>query len=186
MTTLQITDRARYMAFVDGFMPSKKSLHNLVLPEFKDDLLKQHISQDEAYVMTLQRMMEEKHGTKFDPNIFADVYLSAPARNPPFRLKYSPINEELIALNDRKDDYRLSFMVVREEVFDNIKEDYFRSVYLATLEELHFEIRPDQSYRNLPRFKNFLHDLSYSIVTKYLPAMQVEESLESLGLDTVS
>ena len=174
------------MGFADGFMPPKKSLPNLVLPVFKDDLLKGHISQDEAYVMTLERMIKQKYRAKFDSDTLADIYLAAPAPRPPFPLQYNPIYEELAFLNERKDDYRLSFMVLREEVPNNVAEDYFRSAYLTALQELRFETRSDDSYKNLPRFKNFLHDLSYSILDKYLASLQVEKTLESLGLNTES
>lgn len=187
MTTVEVTDLPRYIAWADGFLPPRERFESILLPEFKDELQKRSSRKDHPYLRTLETTMRTKYHAALGiapectgSNIYSDVYIIVPTRSPPFPNQYNPVHEELNTIKNRTDDYRMFCMVLSEQVPNELREAFFDS-----LEELKFEIKPDNTYKDLPRFKEFLHDLSYTTLVDpyYAPSILVEDDLKRLGFN---
>lgn len=183
MTIVEITDLPRYMAWADGFLPSGERLENILLPEFKGKLQKRPSEKDQFYLRTLETTMRTKYRAVRSPRseyARSDIYIIAPTRSPPFPHQYNPVHEELNAIKNKIEDYRLFCMVLSEEVPNELREVFFDS-----LVDLKFNIKTDNTYEDLHRFKEFLHNLSYDTIIDpyYAPSIRVEDDLKGLGFN---
>lgn len=186
MTVLEMTELPRYIAWADGFLPPAGNLEDIILPEFKDKLQMQPPQRDFAYLRTLETKMRTKYHSALgigsgcaDNDVHSDIYIIAPSHSPPpFPSKFTPIREELSHLGNRIDDYRLLCLVISEREPNELRDAFYDS-----LDELQFEIRSDNTYRDLPKFKNFLQELSREVVVVpyYAPSIRIEDDLISMG-----
>jgi hypothetical protein len=164
----------RYIVAVDGFIPGKDSMKML---------LGETNANDEIYLDHFESRMSKKYHTQLDETASSDnasLYLMNPQNEAGLLAKYNPIQVEKRAIVENRENYRIMLMLSGRTESEEMKAAYFE-----TLSELEFKVREENTFQDLPRFREYMRDISENIVERYIaPFLQVEKDLKKLGIDS--
>ena len=137
---------------------------------------------DESYLLSVVSLINEKRYNIVGKNeavTLADIFLLSPTGSPQFPLSCNPLWEELSGISDRHNDYRVLALIQRNPHDELQRLD----VFLEALQDLKFEIRRNNSYKNLDRFRSYLSAVSDHLDGLYSPYTEAGKVLARMGFN---
>lgn len=174
-----------YSLWVDGFLPSKKTLVN-VLSE-KARLIYNNNPNDTTLMEDFENRMTAIYSQI--PNgktthTCTYVHLLKPCYSHSLPGSSNPIKDEWIGLDNHK-DYRLLVMLKNTDDASNNEIQSMKSTFLKTVEAFNIIIKPHQSYNDLMKFKDYLRHFSkYLLGMYFFPFQSIRDGIRILGFDS--
>lgn len=172
-----------YSLWVDGHLPTKDKLEeiisNLISSQYFDNMDDTHLVEsfddllgENYYHLQRDRM---KRPTSY-------VHILKLSNSLSLLGSFNPISDEFGGSKNRK-DYRLFGLFAREFMDDPDKDmKSLKGSFLKTINDYHFKIKKEESYRNIENVKLQLTELSKFILDgHFFPYTVIRQALRNLG-----
>jgi len=171
---------------VDGFLPSQKSLKNILNSRNENSAYAKHPSDTnllDDFALRLSRIYEQSSLGKEKSNAY--IHMLKPESLSSKLEIHNPIRYEFASLNKNKNNYRLFILIPTKEGSSESFNTSFPNLYsgfIETLDLLKFSQKPENTYSHIASFINYCSSLADFFLHRYfLPFDSIRDHLSSVG-----